>query len=146
MFSKACEYAIKASIYVAVQSRKGRRVSLKEIAKETGSPEAFTAKILQQLARHHILKSEKGAAGGFSVEQECLGTIRLAHIVAAVDGNSVFTGCGLGLERCDEKYPCPVHDKFKSVRDDLRDMMENTALLELATALENGRTWLKRQH
>ena len=44
MFSKACEYGIKASIFIAINSRDGRRVSPKEIAKEIDSPQAFTAK------------------------------------------------------------------------------------------------------
>ena len=51
MFSKACEYAIRATILIAMEGRKGRRMSLVEIADRTGSPKAFTAKVLQQLAR-----------------------------------------------------------------------------------------------
>ena len=50
MFSKSCEYAIKASIYICHRSDKGERSGLKDIAKATDSPEAFTAKILQQMA------------------------------------------------------------------------------------------------
>ena len=51
MFSKACEYGIRAAVYVALQSLDGRRVSVNEIAEEIDSPIAFTAKILQQLSR-----------------------------------------------------------------------------------------------
>ena len=32
MFSKTCEYAIRSSIYIAVQSMSGKRVSLIEVA------------------------------------------------------------------------------------------------------------------
>ena len=45
MFSKACEYGIRATIYIAMQSKEGNRVSLKDIADQTNSPVAFTAKI-----------------------------------------------------------------------------------------------------
>ena len=55
MFSKACEYGIKASTYIALQSLQDKRVSLKEIAEEINSPVAFTAKILHQLAKNNIL-------------------------------------------------------------------------------------------
>ena len=34
MFSKACEYAIRATIYIAVQSSQNLRVGLKNISKE----------------------------------------------------------------------------------------------------------------
>ena len=55
MFSKACEYGIKASIFIAINSYEGKRVSPKEIAKEIDSPEAFTAKILQALVKNNVI-------------------------------------------------------------------------------------------
>ena len=36
MFSKACEYGIRASTYIALKSLEGTRVSLKEIAEKLG--------------------------------------------------------------------------------------------------------------
>ena len=65
MFSKACEYAIKASIYIAISSLEGKRVTPKQISEEIDSPTAFTAKILQALVRNNIVNSVKGAYGGF---------------------------------------------------------------------------------
>jgi len=38
MFSKACEYGIRASVFIAIKSRQGVRVSLNEIALGTDSP------------------------------------------------------------------------------------------------------------
>ena len=55
MFSKACEYAIRASIYIAKQSQNASKVSLKDVAMAIESPEAYTSKILQQLSRNHII-------------------------------------------------------------------------------------------
>ncbi|AUP79006.1 RrF2 family transcriptional regulator [Flavivirga eckloniae] len=143
MFSKACEYGIKASIFIALNSNKGNRVSLKAIAKEIDSPEAFTAKILQDLVRHKVISSTKGAHGGFEIEKRLINTVKLAHIVNAIDGDSIYKGCGLGLHTCDEKRPCPVHDKFKSVREELRFMLENTNLEELALKIKSGTSFLK---
>ena len=57
MFSKACEYAIKSSIYIAQNSIVGKRVNVKEVSKAVDAPEAFTAKILQQLCREGIMDS-----------------------------------------------------------------------------------------
>ena len=45
MFSKACEYGIKAAIFIATKSYEDKRVSPKEIAEKINSPQAFTAKI-----------------------------------------------------------------------------------------------------
>ncbi|MES2763277.1 MAG: Rrf2 family transcriptional regulator [Bacteroidota bacterium] len=143
MFSKACEYGIRASIYIAGQSHKDKRVSLKDIAKEIGSPEAFTAKILQQLSKNNIIDSVKGPSGGFQIEQKKLHKVKLSHIVLAIDGDSIYKGCGLGLKECSEKVPCPVHNQFKVIRNSIITMLESTNLSDLSSGLKDGSTFLK---
>ena len=143
MFSKACEYGIKACIFIAISSRDGRLVSPKEIAKEIDSPQAFTAKILQALVRQNIIKSIQGAHGGFEIHKDDLSKIKLSQIVDAIDGDKIYKGCGLGLQYCDEDHPCPVHDKFKVVRNELKYMLENTSLDELAQGIKSGTSFLK---
>ncbi len=144
MFSKACEYGIRAMLYIAEQSQWGNRVNIKEISKSIDSPEAFTAKVLQLLARNGIVDSLKGPAGGFAIPSDKLSQLKLREIVQAIDGDQVFVGCGLGLPECSETKPCPLHHKFGAIRDDLRDMLEKTTVLELAKDINNGLTFLKR--
>lgn len=144
MFSKACEYAIRATIYIAEQSLKNKKVSLKDVATASETPEAFTSKILQQLSRNKIVNSEKGPTGGFSMDQQQLTNVKLSTIVSAIDGNGIYVGCGLGLKKCNEKMPCPVHDKFKTIRDELKIMLETTTIKSLALGLGEGLTFLKR--
>lgn len=143
MFSKTCEYGIRAVIFIASQSYQNQRVGLKDIAKKIDSPEAFTAKILQILSKSNIIKSIKGVGGGFEIPKEMMKGITLAQIVSALDGDRVFTGCGLGLAHCSEDHPCPMHDKFKSIRNELAFMLENTNLEELALGIKTGDTFLR---
>ncbi len=144
MFSKACEYAIRATIYIAVQSNQDNRVGLKDISKEIDSPEAYTAKILQQLSRNNIIDSVKGPHGGFEIDKKEMTKIKLSQIVMAIDGDAIYKGCGLGFKECSEKQPCPVHDKFKVVRNELKRMLETTTVLELSLGLTKGLTFLHR--
>lgn len=144
MFSKACEYGIRATIYVAGESLQGRRAGLKEIAKEIDSPLAFTAKVLQQLARHSIVDSVKGPSGGFEISRKGMDKIKLSHIVSAIDGDSIYTGCGLGLKSCSEIHPCPAHYKFKAIREELRKMLEKTSVYELSVELNEGTGFLRK--
>lgn len=144
MFSKSCEYAIRATVFISQQSINDQRVSLVDIAREIGSPEAFTAKILQALVRNNIVNSLKGPHGGFGIDKQQLPKVKLSQIVYAIDGDSIYKGCGLGLPECSEKEPCPVHDKFKNIRQQLKRMLETTNLLELANGLNKGLTFLKR--
>ncbi|WP_396137487.1 RrF2 family transcriptional regulator [Flavobacterium sp.] len=143
MFSKSCEYGIRATIFIATQCYNDTKVGIKEIAQEIDSPMAFTAKILQVLVKNDIIKSSKGVGGGFLVLKEDLALITLSKIVVAIDGDSVFLRCGLGLSNCSEDHPCPVHEKFKFVKQDLAFMLENTTLEELATGIKKGTTFLK---
>ncbi|MEB8328373.1 Rrf2 family transcriptional regulator [Flavobacteriaceae bacterium KMM 6897] len=144
MFSKACEYGIRATTYIALQSLEGRRVSLKEIAEEIDSPVAFTAKILQLLSKNNVVDSVKGAYGGFEIERTQIDRLKLSEIVNAIDGDKIYVGCGLGLKECNADKPCPVHDKFVEIRNNLKQMLENTTLYEMTTGLEAGLTYLKR--
>lgn len=144
MFSKACEYGIRAMLYIAEQSQKDNRVNIKEISSAIDSPEAFTAKVLQQLARNGIVDSLKGPTGGFSIPKERLSEIKLQDIVYAIDGDQIYKGCGLGLPECNDERPCPVHHKFADIRDGLQSMLETTTVKELATGLNKGLTFLKR--
>ncbi|NKI27052.1 Rrf2 family transcriptional regulator [Arenibacter sp. 6A1] len=144
MFSKACEYGIKATIFIAVKSLHDQRVSLKEIAEEIDSPVAFTAKILQLLAKSGIVDSHKGPTGGFQMDRTGIDNVKVYDIVCAIDGDKIFNGCGLGLKHCDAEHPCPVHDKFIAIRDNLTTMLQKTSMFELATGLDIGLTQLKR--
>jgi Rrf2 family transcriptional regulator, iron-sulfur cluster assembly transcription factor len=144
MFSKSCEYGIKATAFIAAEAEKNQRVSLKAIAKAIDSPVAFTAKILQQLARTGIIDSIQGATGGFEIQQSRIDKIKLSQIVSAIDGENIYRGCGLGLKACNANKPCPVHDKFMIIREELKNMLETTTVRDLAAGLKEGHTYLKR--
>ena len=144
MFSKACEYGIRASIFIAEQSLLDKKVSLKDIAKAIDSPEAYTSKILQQLSRNFIINSDKGPTGGFSMSKQELEEVKLSTVVTAIDGDAIYKGCGLGLKNCNEKMPCPVHNQFKVVREELREMLETTLVKSLTMDFKEGLTFLKR--
>lgn len=144
MFSKSCEYGIKAIVFIASKSLIGERTSLKEIAERIDSPVAFTAKILQQLSKNDLIHSVKGPFGGFEIPKESLKDISLIQVVETIDGDKLFKGCGLGLRECNAHKPCPLHDKFLGIRNDLTKMLQETNLEELSVKIDEGLNFLKR--
>jgi len=143
MFSKTCEYAIRAMIFIAQRSKGGEKAGIKEISKEIDSPESFIAKILQELSRKGLVLSSKGPNGGFYLDDKLMdGT--LAAIVKAVDGEKIFSGCGLGLKQCSEAQPCPIHYEFKAIRENMRQLLEQARLGSFTAELEKKLTFLKR--
>lgn len=144
MFSKACEYAIRATIFIARQSLEDKRSSLIDIAREIGSPVAFTSKILQQLVKANIIFSTRGQTGGFGIKKDILHSRTVAEVVSAIDGDSIYTNCGLGLKGCSGLKPCPVHEKFVTIREELKKTLESTTIEHLANGLKDGLTFLIR--
>ncbi|KFF05989.1 RrF2 family transcriptional regulator [Flavobacterium reichenbachii] len=143
MFSKACEYGIRASIFIAAKSANGIRVGIKDVAKEIDSPEPFTAKIMQILTKSSIIDSAKGVGGGFEVSADKIKAVKLIQIVDAIDGDAIYKGCGIGLKECSEERPCPVHNEFKKIRELLLIMLTKTTLEDLASGVKSGEFFLK---
>ncbi len=144
MFSKSCEYGIKAVIYIATQSLDGKRVKINAIAENSDSPIAFTAKIVGLLKRNKIVTSLTGPFGGFEIDINSMKRLKLSDVIYAIDGNDIFKKCTLGLHKCDGENPCPIHHKIIGAREKIKLSIEKTSLYELAAELKSGKTVLKR--
>lgn len=144
MFSKACEYAIRAMIYIVRKTADGSKAGIKEIARYTDSPEPFVAKVLQVLSRQGLVSSTKGPGGGFYIEPKS-SPVPLIEIVKAIDGESLFINCGLGVKNCSDRKPCPIHHQYKAIRDQMIEMLENNSIHDLATGLVKGETFLVKR-
>ena len=143
IFSKTCEYAIRAVFYIAHKSSLGNKVGIKEIAVAIDSPELYLAKILQDLSRKGLISSTKGPNGGFYIEEDSFNR-PLSDIVEAVDGNGLFYGCALGLKQCSEINPCPLHEQFKALRTQIHHLLSSTTINGFNEELMNGLLSLKR--
>lgn len=137
MFSKACEYGIRALTVIAEVSNEDQKIGIKEICKRAKTPESFTAKILQNLVKQKIIISQKGPTGGFYIGKD-LDQIKLYDIVEAIDGKDIFIKCGLGMSECNAKKPCPLHFKFELVRSQLHQMCTSNSLKDLLEGFHEG--------
>ena len=129
-------------IYVAQKSKGGSRVSVKDIAAGIDAPIPFTAKILQELSRRRLVHSVKGPHGGFYLETN-ESQVAIADIVRAIDGDVIYNDCVLGLKKCSEKNPCPVHFEYKDIKRKLIRMIENKTINDFKNDLDLGIYQLK---
>lgn len=143
MFSKTCEYAIRALIFIAQKSKDRSRISIKDISAGIDSPEYFIAKILQDLSRKGFVQSAKGPNGGFYMDDANLEQ-SVADIVREIDGDKLFSGCGLGLKECSEDHPCPIHNDFKHIRQEIKTMLEESRIQLFVENLDLKLTFLKQ--
>ncbi|MGQ1945969.1 RrF2 family transcriptional regulator [Geofilum sp. OHC36d9] len=143
MLSKAAEYAIRSLVYIAISNRDGHRPGYREIAKEIEAPEQFTAKVLQGLVRNDFIKSVRGRGGGFFFAAESK-PLTLLAVINQVEGYELFTRCGIGLSRCSDEAPCPIHKQYAVVRDQYRQLAANTTIQSLADKIISGDAVLNR--
>ena len=143
MLSKTTEYAIRALVYVYIQNQNGRRPGYKEISKEIDSPEQFTAKVLQNLARAALVSSMKGRGGGFFFE-DSLAALSLYEIIRVIEDEKFFSKCGFGLKSCDCKNPCPLHNDYYPVRKGFYNLVKNTTIQSLANKINEHKAILAR--
>ncbi len=141
MFSKSCEYAIKAVLHICINTKEGSKLSIHEIAEEIESPEPFTAKILQTLVKHKIISSSKGPGGGFFIDKKAK-PIVVMDIVEIMDGKSAFERCGLGLKNCDADHPCPIHNEFTSYSNKLKNLLEKKTIQEFSDSIIAGKSFI----
>ncbi|MCE9591803.1 MAG: Rrf2 family transcriptional regulator [Planctomycetes bacterium] len=133
IYSRACSYAIRAMSRLAMLRPEGY-VLLEELCEGTDLPKHFVAKIFQELVRRGLLSSAKGRGGGFALSR-APAKITLYDIVAAVDGVEELDHCVVGMARCDDEQPCPQHDQWKAVRNQLRRFLAETTLERMSTTL-----------
>jgi Rrf2 family protein len=85
--NKAIVYAILAVVELARQRAAGRSTGVQagEIAEHFGLPTAYAAKVMSQLARSRLLRSDRGPRGGFQLARAAE-DITLLEVIDAVGG------------------------------------------------------------
>lgn len=141
MLSLSCKMSIKAVIYLSSKSQKGERAGIKEISQRINANEHTVGKILQLLVRKKIIKSLKGPSGGFFLD-EAQQEQSIITIVQAVEGDDVFTQCGLGLGSCSAARPCPIHDRYKEARELMEQVFRDNKVRSLCSSVTEGVAYL----
>ncbi len=131
MFYKETEYALRGLIYIQMQNDRMRRPGKTEIASQIGAPEAYIAKILQNLVKKGMIESQKGKNGGFYFDPG-KPELKLIDVIHFTEGSHLFNGCGLGLEVCSKSNPCPLHDRYVAIRESIHSLLSRETIQNLA--------------
>ncbi|MDX1586150.1 MAG: Rrf2 family transcriptional regulator [Balneolaceae bacterium] len=135
LLSSSCVYGLRASLYLAA-NQNGDYISIGEMSDKLDISFHFLTKTLQQLTNAGLMESQKGPKGGVRLTKKG-SNITLYEVVEAIDGSDLFTECALGLPGCGREKPCPIHDQWADARDGIRDMLQETTLIELAEKGKN---------
>ncbi len=112
--SKLTDYAVV--VLVRLSQVEGCQTS-PSIAGMTGLPEPTVAKVLKALASAGLVRSQRGARGGYVLARPLTG-IAVADVVTAIDGPIALTACVEGgAGDCVSEGLCPVRGRWDPVND-----------------------------
>jgi Rrf2 family protein len=131
-------------VFIALQNRIGIRPGYREIARNTGSPEQFTAKVLQKLTRAALIKSVRGRNGGFYFSDPDK-LLYLADVLRVFEAEGFANICGFGFDGCDSSNPCPVHDQYIKIRTALNDVINNESIQSMTHKIMEKKAVLSRE-
>ena len=142
MFSKATEYALRASIFIAQKGTPEKKISIDEIANAIGSPQSFTAKILQQLRRNNkLICSVPGPNGGFYMTEKAK-DLPVRSVLEAMGEDEILNKCVLGLRLCSDVKPCPMHLQYKQIKQELIKLFASRTIGDLANDIEKSKVFI----
>lgn len=138
MLSNASKYAIRAVLFLAENSSESEKHAAKHIGEELEIPLPFIAKLLQQLAKKKVISSTKGPKGGFYMTKKNAEQ-NVCAILDEIEANDIFAGCFMGLPKCGDDNPCPVHHIVLPFKQKLLKKFEEQSIAEFSKEIaENG--------
>jgi Rrf2 family protein len=127
MFSQTVEYALRAVVHLAYVAPEGRTVE--QIAVATKVPQAYLAKVLQQLAHAGVVRSQRGVKGGMSLAHKPE-DLTILTVVSAVDPIKRIRTCPLGLKSHGVNL-CPLHSRMDRALATVEEAFAATTLAEV---------------
>lgn len=141
MLSNSSKYALNAVLHLAVHSSNGKKLLAKEISEATEIPQAYLSKLMQELTKHQLISSVRGPRGGFFLTDENR-KVSLLKIVTVIDGDDRLTSCMLGLHKCNEHHPCPIHHLVGDTKINFVKNLEETSVQDLVSDIKEGKSFL----
>lgn len=129
MLSSACQDTIRACVWLSIKPV-DEFYHIQKISDALNLPYHFLAKSLQTLVHHNILISRRGANGGVKLAK-ISSDITLISIIEAVDGNTFFDACILGIGDCEDEKPCALHAQWVKWRTEMHEMYSAMHLDEI---------------
>jgi Rrf2 family transcriptional regulator, iron-sulfur cluster assembly transcription factor len=126
-FSTATGYALRA---LAALPEDGTYSLAKDLASRLGLPGPYLAKILQGLVQAKLLESVRGPKGGFRLTRPSH-RITVGDVVTAMEGPNAMEGCIMGFPSCGDDHPCPLHEAWGAVKNQVSSSMTEATIRDL---------------
>jgi Rrf2 family protein len=128
--TRASDYAVRVMIHMAgLPARSTVRQS--ELSRVTGVSGHFLSKVLQQLVRARLVRSQRGSGGGYVLAVAAC-NVSLLDVVQAVEGPVRLNQCIDEGPSCERKSWCPAHCVWAEAQAAIVNVLGGASMAHLA--------------
>ena len=127
--SKLTDYAIL--VLVEETRAKDKVLSAQTLAERAHVELPTASKVLKLLTRAGLLRSRRGANGGYQAIAAST-DISVASIIAAIEGPIAMTECSVEPGLCSQEEHCSLQGNWQRISVAVADALENVSLAEMA--------------
>lgn len=131
--TKRTDYAIRASLALALEDAGPGFLAGPRIAERMRIPISFLPQVLGDLARAGLVETTAGKHGGYRLARSA-SSLPLLAIIEAVEGPARSERCVLRDLACDGTSPCALHRTWTEAQSAFIDILAGTSLADLAAA------------
>ena len=128
--SRKIEYGLRAALFLASMPE-GEVVPFREIARRMGVPQDFLAKILKLLVHPQLVRSTRGAHGGYRLARGAA-EVSFLDVIEAVEGPLTVNRCTSEHRGCDFSMTCTMLKVWKLGQDRMLEVYRAATLDKLA--------------
>lgn len=128
--TRASDYAVRVMIHLA-SLPPGSTVRQSELTKATAVSGHFLSKVLQQLVRSRLIRSQRGAGGGY-VLATAADRVSLLDVLEALEGPVRLNQCIDEGPSCDRKPWCPAHEVWAEAQAAITNVLGAASVASLA--------------
>lgn len=111
--------------------------STQQISEKTGIPLPTVAKLMKNLNKAGLVKSQRGASGGYTLGR-VPADITLADVIQAVEGPIALTACAdTSDEHCNIQSVCPVQGRWNRVNTAVRAALADVTLADMVADISD---------
>ena len=128
--SNTSKYTIRILAYM-VNHKETPLISAKELSENLNIPYKFLTKIMTELVRVGFIDSIRGREGGYKFLRKA-SEITVDDVLALFNDSIKDKECILGIDSCDTKQKCALHDKWLTSKVQLQKMFKESTIESIA--------------
>ena len=128
--SNTSQYTIRILAYM-VNHKDAPLISAKELSENLKIPYKFLTKIMTELVKVGFIESIRGREGGYKFLRKA-SEITVGDVLALFNDSIKDKECILGIDSCDPKQKCALHDKWVKSKIQLQKMFRESTIESIA--------------